>query len=127
MGEGYYLQKVVLTVAEGSEWTCLEWSCLNEVVRFSVVFPETDIYHPGSCGKPDESDLPNRFPMEDSFSERSVGKYGWEGREVEEDWTGPDWQSRERERERESEQHWLPVRGTQQPSLQYHVALNSCS
>ena len=36
MGEGYYLQKVVPTVAGGSEWTCLEWSFPKEVVRFNV-------------------------------------------------------------------------------------------
>ena len=41
MGEGYYLQKVVLTVAGGSEWTCLEWSFPKEVVRFNVFQKQT--------------------------------------------------------------------------------------
>ena len=110
MGGGYYLQKVVLTVAEGSEWTCLGWSCPNKVVRLITLFPETDIYYPGSCGKAeglfgDKSERPNHFPIEDSFSESSVSKYGWEGRE-----TGPNWRSRDGERP----QPWLPVRGVQQ-------------
>ena len=95
------------------------WSCPNKVVRFVALFPETDIYHPGSCGKADgffgdESELPNRFPIEDLFSESSVGKYGWEGREVEQDWAGPDWKSRDGE----TAQPWLPVRGIQQPFQQ---------
>ena len=86
------------------------WSCPNKVVRLIGLFPETDIYRPGSCGKADESELPNRFPIEDSFSESSVGKYDWEGRE-----DGQDWESREGET---AHQPWLPVRGIQQPFQQ---------
>ena len=60
--------------------------------------------------------MPNRFPIEDSFSESSVGKYDWEGREAGQDWegreVGPNW-------ERETaHQPWLPVRGIQQPFQQ---------
>ena len=88
------------------------WSCPNKVVRLIGLFPETDIYRPGGCGKADESELPNRFPIEDSFSESGVGKYGWEGREVEQqDWAEPDWRSRE------TAQPWLPVIGTYSTAL----------
>ena len=56
----------------------------------------------------DNSEQPNRFPIEES----SVGKYGWEGREIEEGWgTGPGWESREGE----TSQPWLPGGGVQRP------------
>ena len=127
MGGGYYLQKVVPTVRGGSEWTCLGWSCPNEVVRYIALCFQKQTFticHPGSCGKPDglfgdQSEEPNRFPTEDSLSESSVGKFGWvEGREVEEEgWARPRWKSREGE---DMSQPWLPGRGTYATAKQHN-------
>ena len=37
MEEEYCLQKVVPTVREGSEWTCLGWSCPNKVAKYYLL------------------------------------------------------------------------------------------
>ena len=110
------MQKVVLTVGGGSEWTCLGWSCPNEVVRYIALCFQKQTFticHPGSCGKPegllgDKLEKSDRFPIDDSFSESSVGMYGWEGGEVEEGWAEPRWKSRDGD----MSQPWLPGRGT---------------
>ena len=118
MEEEYCLQKAVPTVREGSEWTCLGWSCPNKVAKYYfAVLSKTAIYYPGNCEKPEgpsqeKSEKRNRSPVDDSFSESSVSRYGWEGREVEQNWDAPDWKSMGRE----TSQPWLPVRGIQNKS-----------
>jgi len=61
----------------------------------------------GSCGKPEGLLGDKLEKSDDSFSESSVGMYGWEGREVEEGWAEPRWKSRDGD----MSQPWLPGRG----------------